>query len=407
MKAMEPYIWVFILIGAIGIALPWLRKLERTKFLNIPVVAVVLGFLIYKLPLDLPAPDPLANNDFILHLTEFTVIISLMGAGLKMNRNFSLRGYRVPLMLILITMIGCIFTTAALGWWFGLVPASALLLGAVFAPTDPVLSGEIQVKLEESEADEHPVKFNLTAEAGLNDGLAFPFTWLAILVAIYGLHSDEWTSEWLWRDVLYRIAAGVGIGFLLGKVIGWLFFRKLRNSRFISKRLSLVGIAITLLVYGMGELAHAYGFISVFVAALVIRHQEKEHEFHVEIHDVVEQVEHFVIVLSMLLLGAYISYYHFDYLTLPMMGLCLLFIFFIRPAFGILPMLKSELPWRERWSVAFLGIKGVGSFFYLAFALHEAEFAQSRMLWDSVAFLVVISLVVHGILVYYVNKRMI
>lgn len=403
---METYLWILIIIGFFGLCLPWLKSLEKIQLLNVPIVAMLLGIVLFSLPIDLPDPDPIKYGDEILKLTEFTVIISLMGAGLKINRSFSFRAYRVPLLLVLITMICCITATALLGLWFGLVPASALLIGAVFAPTDPVLSSEVQVKLEEDEKEEHPVKFNLTAEAGLNDGMAFPFTWLAVWIAIYGFGYGDWISTWILKDIIYRICGGVIFGIGSGKLIAWLFFTLPEKLKIKPKRLSFLAVVATMLIYGVTEAVHAYGFIAVFIAALTIRHHEKHHGYLKEMHDVIEQVEQFLIAIILLLLGGYIAHTWFQALTFQMLILCLVFLFFIRPIFGILPTLNTKMPWNHRWIVAFLGIKGVGSFFYLAFALHEAEFAQVDLLWSTVAFLILVSLIIHRIVGFYVKKKL-
>lgn len=402
---MDTYLWIYIIIGFLGLSLPWLKSFEKVQLLNVPIIAIGIGMLFFLLPIDLPSLDPIKYEAEILRLSEITVIISLMGAGLKINRNFSFQAYRVPLLLVLITMIGCIGATALLGWWFGLVPASALLLGAVFAPTDPVLAGDVQVELEEEEGEEHPVQFSLTAEAGINDGMAFPFTWLAIWVALYGFSLGDWLNTWLLKDLLYRIAGGIIFGYGFGKLIAWLFFTLPDKLNFKPKRLGFLAVAITLLIYGISEAAHVYGFIAVFIAAYTIRHHEKQHTFHREMHDVVQQVEQFLLTIILLLLGGYISHHWFHALTFPIFCLCLLFIFVIRPLFGILPSLNTSMPWKHRWAVAFLGIKGVGSFFYLAFAFHEADFAQKDLLWSTVAFLVLISVVVHRVVGFYVKKH--
>ncbi|MGB5944349.1 MAG: cation:proton antiporter [Leeuwenhoekiella sp.] len=403
---MESYIWIYIIIGFVGLNLPWLKNLEQIQLINVPLVAIVLGMIVYLLPIDLPDPDPIKYEKEILKLSEIAVIISLTGAGLKMNRNFSFKAYRVPLLLVVITMTGCIAATALLGWWFGLVPASALLLGAVFAPTDPVLASDMQVELDENEEEEHPIQFNLTGEAGINDGMAFPFTWLAIWLAMYGFEYGEWLSTWLLKDLLYRIVGGIAIGYGAGKGIAWAYFKLPDKLNFEPQRLGFMAVAITFFVYGITEAAEAYGFIAVFVAAMTIRHYEKKNKLHREMHDVVEQLEQFLITVILLLLGGYIAHNWFGALSVPILNTCLLFIFFIRPFFGILATLKTNMPWKERWAVAFLGVKGVGSIFYLAFALHETDFVQAELLWGAVAFLVLISAFVHRLAGYYVKKKL-
>lgn len=403
---METYLWLYIIIGFFGLSLPWLKRLEPTLLLNVPIAAIVLGIVIFSLPINLPMVDPIKYEKEILKLSEFAVIISLMGAGLKINRDFSFKEYRVPLLLVLITMTGCIASTALLGWWLGLVPASALLLGAVLAPTDPVLASDVQVALEENEKEEHPVKFSLTAEAGLNDGMAFPFTWLAIWIAMYGSNYSDWLSVWFFKDVLYRIVAGIILGYGLGRIIAWLFFTFPKKINIIPKRLGFMAVAATLFVYGITEAADAYGFIAVFVAALTMRHYEKHHHLHKQMHDVVEQVEQYLITLILLFLGGYLVHYGFKALTIQTVSLCIIFLFIIRPFFGIIPSLRTSMPWRQRWLIAFLGIKGIGSFFYLAFALHETGFVQKDLLWSTVAFLVLVSVVVHRIVGFYAKREL-
>ena len=401
---MDTYIWIYILVGFFGLILPWLKSLQQFQLLNIPIVAILLGMLIYLLPINLPDPDPIKHTEIVLKLAEIAVIISLIGAGLKIDRKFSFKSYRIPLLLVFITMIGCIAATTLLGWWFGLVPASALLLGTVFAPTDPVIAGGMQVNIEEDEKEEHPVKFSLTAEAGINDGMAFPFTWLAIALAIYGFNTENWLSNWILKDLLYRIFGGIIIGFALGKAIAWLFFTLPGKLKFKPKRLGFLAVAITFFIYGVTEAAYAYGFIAVFVAAVTIRQDEKKHSFHKEMHDVLEQVEQFMMAVILMLLGGYIVFNWFQALTFPMLAICLIFIFIIRPIFGIIATIGSELPLKERLIVSFMGIKGIGSIFYLAFALHETKFMQEELLWGTVAFLIFISVVVHRVAELFIKK---
>ncbi|WP_412561318.1 cation:proton antiporter [Winogradskyella sp. MIT101101] len=403
---MDTDIWFYLIVGLMGLLLPWLKKIEQFQLINVPIVAILVGVTCYLLPINLPIPNPIKYNDEILKLTEITVIISIMGAGLKLNHKFSLKNYRIPLLLVCITMIGCIASVALLGWWIGLVPASALLLAAVFAPTDPVLASDIQVEIEETTEEEHPVQYYLTVEAGINDGMAFPFTWLAILLALNGMTSMDWVSDWFIVDVLYRIIVGIIIGYVTGRVIAWLFFELPDRVKIAPKRLGFLAVAITFFIYGVTEAAHAYGFIAVFVSAVTIRQFEKQHQFHKEMHDVVAQVELFLITIILVFLGGYIATYWFKELTLPLILICLGFIFVIRPVFGILPTLKSKMSWKERWAVSFLGIKGIGSFFYLAFALSKADFLHEETLWSTVAFLVLVSIIVHRLVGVLIKKKL-
>jgi NhaP-type Na+/H+ or K+/H+ antiporter len=156
-----------------------------------------------------------------------------------------------------------IAAVALLGWWWaGLVPAAALLLGAALAPTDPVLASDVQVGEPTDEEDsEDEVRFALTSEAGLNDGLAFPFVNAAIAMALDA--GGGWFGEWLARDVLYKCAAGILGGLLVGKMLGRLFFRAKRHSLRLSRHSEgFLALAATFLAYGLVELAGGYGFLA-------------------------------------------------------------------------------------------------------------------------------------------------
>lgn len=399
---MESYNLILFLLGVIGFLIAWLTIELEDRVISFPMIMVVLGGLFYSLPFNLPDPDPNAQNNLVLHLTELAVILSLMGTGLKIYKAFTFSNYRVPFLMILITMIGCILTVAFTGWLLaGLLPASALLMGAVFAPTDPVIADKVQVGFEEKE--EHPVPFSLTAEAGLNDGMAFPFTWLAILVASYGIAESEWMIDWMLYDILYRIGVGGILGFFLGRVLAYLLFTLPEKYGLPLIRREFLAIACTFLVYSLTEAIHAYGFISVFVAGLTLHHFEREHNFHKTMHDFIEQIEKVLLAIVLFLLGGYAVTYMFTYLYWQAVLLVLAFIFIIRPIFGRMALFNAAMSRKEKWVVSFMGMKGVGSFFYLAFGLQEANFGNNEQLWATTGFLVLASVLIHGIALYFLK----
>ncbi|MFC7643104.1 cation:proton antiporter [Streptosporangium lutulentum] len=142
------------------------RLLNRLP-LSLPMVCLIGGLVLYLLPLDLPDPDPVAHRALVEHATEICVLISLMGAGLAINRPFGRRnwsstwrllGWTLPLTVVGVTAVAY----GLLGWPL----AAALLLGAVLAPTDPVLASDVQVgEPVDSEKADDEVRFTLTSEA--------------------------------------------------------------------------------------------------------------------------------------------------------------------------------------------------------------------------------------------------
>ncbi|AKQ46832.1 cation transporter [Rufibacter radiotolerans] len=406
---MSLYLIVFVVIGASALAMAWLPKwLERFSF-SYSIVFVALGYLLYMLPLGLPEPDPLRENEAALRLSEICVIITLMGTGIKINRRFTLKNWAVPFRLVSWTMLLCIAAMAFMGWWWlGLSLASALLLGAAMAPTDPVLAADVQVGPPSDEVEDH-ARFSLTAEAGLNDGMAFPFTWLAIALAIHGVEPTEWLGRWLAYDLLYRIVAGVAMGYLMGRLLAYLLFRLPKQTRFPETHDGFVAIAATLLVYGLSEMIHGYGFIAVFITGLTIKNIERDYEYHRELHDFTDQIERILLVVVLLLFGGSVARGLLDSLTWQGAVAGGIFVLVIRPVAGMLGLWGTKIPLREKWVISFFGIRGIGSIFYLSFGLQEAKFAEPDQIWSIAGFIILLSVLVHGILatpaMNYIDKR--
>ena len=181
---MEEYILLLTIAGVAIFGMAWMPALSKRIGISYSVIYVVFGALLYlALPGALPVPLPEEHEDSTLRLAELAVIISLMGTGIKIDRPFSFKNWQTPLRLVFVAMIVCIAVAALLGYYYLRFDlASAILLGAVLAPTDPVLASDVQVG-PPNDKMRSETKFSLTAEAGLNDGMAFPFTWLSITVA--------------------------------------------------------------------------------------------------------------------------------------------------------------------------------------------------------------------------------
>lgn len=373
---MSTYIIAITIIGLAALAMAWVPTMLEKSILSYPIVFLIFGAIIYSLPLGLPLPDPLWHENYAVHLTELSVIISLMGTGLKLRRNFNWKNWKIPLQLVSITMLLSIGILAFMGWWWlGLAPAAAVLLGAVMAPTDPVLAEQVQVGPPD-DAEEDEVRFSLTAEAGLNDGTAFPFTWLAVVIGAAAGTGEGWFTDWLLRDLVYRILAGVAMGYLLGRGLAFLIFYLPKKVSFPKTRDGFVALSATLVIYGLTEMVHGYGFIAVFVGALTMSSYEEEHEYHTEMHDFVYQIERIIMVVLLILFGGSLVTGLLDHLTMQGALLGLGFLFIIRPVSAYLTIFRSKSTLKEKMAISFFGIRGIGSFFYLAFALDKLAFAD-------------------------------
>lgn len=404
---------MFIVFGA-GLTLAvtlerWLAKV----WLSLPILYVAVGFAIWSLPLGLPNINPTYDGFDALTLeyaTEFIVIASLMAAGIAIDRPVSWKNWGQIWPLLVIAMPLTIAAVALLGWWaLGLAPASAILLGAALAPTDPVLARSVQVG-PPGEDERHDVRFSLTVEAGLNDGLAFPFTYLAI--AAVGMTAlGGWTLEWVALDLVWRILAGCVVGWIVGRIGAWYVFEREADAPMeeideeseksgrpiYSTSEGLIVLGTLLLAYGLAEIVEGYGFLAVFVGAVTARQQENRSRYHKISHHFIDQIEQIVLVAVLLGFGAMLASGVLEALTWPaaLVGIALVFI--IRPISGFLAEMNCDLPMIGKLAVAFLGVRGMGSIYYLAYGQNSADFAQIDLLWATVSFTILLSIVVHGI----------
>jgi NhaP-type Na+/H+ or K+/H+ antiporter len=388
---------VFAVVGLGALLAGILPRVLERRPLSLPIAFLGLGMLVFGLPLGLPDADPLAHPKFAEHLTELGVVVALMGAGLKIDRPLSRKGWASTWRLLAIAMPVTIAATALLGWWWaGLVPAAALLLGSALAPTDPVLASDVQVGEPTDEEDsEDEVRFALTSEAGLNDGLAFPFVYAAI--AMTGTAGLGWAAEWAWQDLLYRTVVGVAGGLLVGTLLGRLFFRVRSEAlRLAHHSEGFLALAATFLAYGVVEVARGYGFLAVFVAARAIRSAERSHDYHQVLHDFAEQTERLLTVLLLLLFGGAVVGGLLGPLTwqAALTGLALILV--IRPLSAFLSLRGAPGTVKEHGVIAFFGIRGIGSFYYLSYALSHATFVGADLVWASIGFVVLVSVVLHG-----------
>jgi sodium/hydrogen antiporter len=395
---------LFAVVGVGALLAALLPRVLEGRPFSLPLVFLGLGLLLGALPLPLRA-DPAEHPAFVEHFTEVVVIISIMGAGLGLDRQIGWRRWRNTWRLLALAMPLTIVAVALLGWWgLGLAPAGAALLGAALAPTDPVLAGEVQVGEPASEPteEEHPedeVRFSLTSEAGLNDALAFPFVYFAITMSLQGTQVSDWLLRWLAVDVLYRISLGMLGGLAVGWVLGRLFFSTRRQVlRLAEHREGFVALAATFLAYGLTELVEGYGFVAVFVAAVTIRSSERFHGYHQVLHHFVEQVERLLTVLVLLMLGAALT----DGLLAAVGWREALFagvvLLVVRPAVAALSVTGSRGTRGERAAIAFFGVRGIGSVYYLAYGLNTGDFAaDEQALYGALALVIVGSVVLHGL----------
>lgn len=389
-------------IGALGAAV--LPRLVFRRPLSMPMVFLTAGMLAAALPVTVPVVDPGRERLWVEHATELCVIVSLMGAGLALNRAVGWRRWMGPWRLLGIALPLTIAATVALavsvlGWPL----APALLLATVLSPTDPVLAAEVRVgEPTDAEDDEDDVRFSLTAEAGLNDGLAFPFVLAAVAFAAVpvGGSATGWIGQWFLVDLLARAGIGIAAGVVAGRLLGLMFFRARPSALRLSEHMEgFVALGATFVAYGATELLHGYGFLAVFVTACTIRAAERSHGYHKVLHEFTEQIERLLTVFLLFVLGAYLVTGGFSHLTWRGAAIGLLLILVVRPLVAWASLLRTGSGPRERVVTAVFGIRGIGSLFYLAYAFgHSDRFdAHADELWAATAFTVLLSVFLHGV----------
>ena len=404
----DPRIWMLLFFG-IGLMVAVSLEKRLAKYnLSLPIIYVGVGWLIYQLPLDLPPFNPARDGYDALtleYVTEFIVIASLAAAGIAIDRPVNWKNWRQIWPLLFIAMPLTITAVAFLGWWaLGLAPASAILLGAALAPTDPVLARSVQVG-PPGENQRHDVRFSLTVEAGLNDGLAFPFTYLAI--AAVGMTAlGGWTIEWAAYDLVYRIVVGCVVGWAVGRIGAWYVFEREadapmedveQGSPRYSTREGLIVLGTLLLSYASAEVVQGYGFLAVFVAAVTARQRENASRYHVISHHFIDQIEQIVLVAVLFGFGAMLASGVLDALTWQGALVALALVFIIRPLSGLLAESRSPLPFYGKLAVAFLGVRGMGTIYYLAYGQNQGVTENLSVLWAVASFAIFVSIVVHGI----------
>lgn len=265
-----------------------------------------------------------------------------------------------------------------------------------------MLAADIQVGPPKSE-DEDEVRFGLTSEAGLNDGLAFPFVHLAILLATVAGTGNAWFGEWLSYRVLWEIIAGVGGGWLIGRLFGWLFgwltFHVSAETKLAQTGDGLIALAATCVSYGLAEIMHSYGFLAVFVTALTFRSTHRDHDFHHDMHDVTEQIERLLMMVLLLLFGGALVSGLLSSVGWIEIAIAALILLVIRPLTGLIGLAGHRADRSEKLTLAFFGIRGVGSIYYLAYGLNHLDVADAERLWGLVGLVILFSVLLHGLTV--------
>lgn len=396
---MNEHYLVLASLGFATLVMAWLPSISKKIKISFPIILILLGFFLYFIGAPLSWPDPLWSDISLMYFSELIVIIALMGAGLKIGSVFSFSSWKRPLLLVFVTMPISIAAAYFLGVYFlALSVPSALLLAAVLAPTDPVLAAEVQ--LEEPTREEEPEdkrKFTLTTEAGLNDGMAYPFTYLAVMVAQAGGWAALNFSDWFWDKLLLKVIIGIILGVIIGRLIGYLLDR-LHVVTGIKTFDGFVSLSLTFMTYGITEILHGYGFLAVFFVGLTLRYYERiSGDYKTKMHDFIHEIERLLLTVWVILFGGSILNGILSLTDWKGILFAFSFVFIIRPLAGLIGLIGVNDPIRTKLAISFLGIRGIGSIFYLAWAfIQYDDFESKNEIYGITFYVILISIVIHG-----------
>ena len=415
-------IWA-VVIGALLIIMALSSTLLKRLPLSTAMLYLFAGVVLGPIGWELMSPNPFLFSASIERMTEIALLISLFAAGLKLGLPLSNKHWRIPISLAFVSMtISVLFSTALGVYGLGLSLGAAILLGAIIAPTDPILASDVQV---ENATDRDRLRFSLTGEGALNDGAAFPFVLLGLgLLGLHNLGVGGW--RWVLIDVLWAISAGLLIGALLGKLIGKLVVY-LRSQHKESIGLDeFLALGLIGLSYGAATLLHASGFLAVFAAGLALQRVKEPQLTEGKTMEVTlvldnseaqvaaatdpehasaymmqavrgfnEQLERIGEVAVVLVMGAMLA---FTNLTPSIIVFVVLFFILIRPVSVWIGLLGAPVSQDQRMLMSWFGIRGIGSIYYLMYAInHGLPFALAEPIVAITLATVTVSIVLHGI----------
>ena len=433
---------ISIVIGVLLIAMTMGGSFVARLPLSAAMLYLVVGWGIGPAGLGLVQLHPLRDAALLERLTEIAVLISLFTAGLKLELPLADRRWRIPLQLASVSMLATIGAVTLAGVYLLKLPlGAAVLLAAILAPTDPVLASDVQV---EEPSDRDRLRFGLTGEGGLNDGAAFPFVMLGLgLLSLHDL--GEWGWKWWAVDVLWSIGAGLAIGWLLGLGVGRAIIFLRTHHREALGADEFIALGLIALAYGVALACHSYGFLAVFAAGIALRRIDDKpaeagapaapekvdpqaltvdaldpgpnpqgpHPATSPDHAPVvmmlaverfnAQLERFAEVVIVLAIGALLTSIEWQPALLWFVPLLFLV---VRPLAVVVGLPGTGVKGKQRALMGWFGIRGIGSVYYLMYAIsHGLDTKLAQSLTALTLGVVVASIVLHGISVTPLMKR--
>lgn len=418
----------FLLIGGLLIFMGLTASRLRALPVTTAIIYLAAGLMLGPSMFDMFHFNPLKQSALLEILTEIAVLISLYSAGVKMPTPIKLRQWRIPILLATVSMTLSVALVAAFCFYVLDMPLGAgILLGAIVAPTDPVLATEIQIR---HPSDHDNLRFNLTCEAGMNDGSAFPFVMLGL--GLLGLHElGDNGVIWLVHDLVWATVSGIALGILSGFGLAhliWKFRGQQQRRKFMD---DFFGLGLIGFVYGLSLLIDSWGFLAVFFAAIALHQTElvlasratqartqddppsesasddkamdlalaaKSAQVSTISESTLIFKEHLERLSELLLIVLVGGMLYLDSWSWKAVGFALFLFLVARPISIQLAMLGSKTSWRMRAMASWFGVRGIGSLYYLMYAIqHGLPEPLALQFIHFTLVVVTLSILVHGI----------
>jgi NhaP-type Na+/H+ or K+/H+ antiporter len=362
--------------------------LARRSVLSLAALFVLAGFVLGNGGLEVI--DFRARSGFVTDLAFAALIVILFRDGLEVESEMLQRAWHLPLRKLVLAMpLTTIIVAAATRVLIGLSWTESFLLGALLAPTDPVLTSSIVT----NSGVPRLIRHSLNLESGLNDGLALP----AVLTFLAALSADSGHFVW-WRFVLQD----VGLGFLFGLACGWVASLLMPRSgrggltRSIpAHQKSLFALGVAFATYGVTVLSpKGNGFIAVFVAAIVLSVRRPDVRAHFERNS--EELVEIVKLGVFLVFGSLLTLHAFTREGWAAIALVAATFLLARPLAVWLALAGTRTDAATRLFMGWFGPKGVASMTFALIVL-DRNIANGVRIFDLTALVVFCSIVVHGI----------
>src|SRR3954452_13390961 len=371
-----------LLFGGLLAVVAALSGLMKGTVLSASVLSVALGILLAAT--DVVHVD--AADQSIVELIELALILTLFSDGMFVERELLSRHWspvaRALTIAMPITM--ALLGLAAKALFPDLSWAEALLLGAVLAPTDPVVTSAVVT----SRLVPSRVRHTLNLESGLNDGLALPFVLFFLVLATPGGDAGAEAAKLLGEAVV-----GAGIGIVLGMLAGKIHLR-LPGGGITPRYEGIYAVGFGLAAFGLAEVTIGNGLIAAFVCGIAMAASERRvPEGFVEF---AENASAILQVLTFFVFGALIYATGFHHSVPPLVLFILLALFLARPVAVMLSFLRTGIPRSEKLFMAWFGPKGVASMLFALFVL-KSDVGDSALIFDIAAIAIIASIVAHGL----------